>query len=135
MTIDGLHIFSKDLLLVSIFQEENDVISVGFDSKGEEFDVKFNPSFSEIFKSKSESPAHDEDLDGLVGAQEVPVGFHELAYVVVRKLDGAITMRVFSFVGHKNGDEVYQLDDGLLILINLRSFDFDQLVADILVDI
>ena len=51
------------------------------------------------------------------------------------KMDVPIAMQVSSFVGHQNRDEVNQLDDGLLILINLCSFDFNQLIADILVDI
>jgi len=135
VTIDGLHILQEELLFVSIPQVEKDIIGVGFNGESEKFDVKFYSWFGEIFQRKSESPAHDEDLDGLVGAKEVPVDVHKLAYVIMSKLDVPITMQVFSFVHHHNRDKVNQLDDGLLILINLCSFDFDQLVADIFVDI
>ena len=71
MRIDSFGCMVENLLLESVSQVKHDIISVCFNGECEEVDFKFDTSRGQILKGKSELSAHDENLDGLCGNQEL----------------------------------------------------------------
>ena len=92
----------EKLLLKSVTKVENNFVSVGFDGKCEEIDLKVNIIFSKVLKSQSELSAKNENLDCLVWCQEFLMGLHELDNVVVWEDDLSIAKLVLSLVHYQN---------------------------------
>ena len=66
MGIDSNLRTSNDLLLINLQQVKGDVVGIGVNCVGEEFDFERDPSHFNELQTQSESLSHDENLDDLV---------------------------------------------------------------------
>mmetsp|Transcript_12339 Transcript_12339/g.19164 ORF Transcript_12339/g.19164 Transcript_12339/m.19164 type:complete len:219 (+) Transcript_12339:2954-3610(+) len=133
--VDSLGCVLENLLFEAVSEIKDDIISVGLDGEGEEVNFKLDSGIGEVLESQSELATHDEHLDGLGSHQVVLVGVQELHNVAVREHHLAEAELVFPLVVHQNGDEVDELDDGLLVLVNLGALDLDEFVTDVFADV
>lgn len=133
--VNGFLDVLEDLFFESVSQIKNDIVGIGFDSECEEINLEFDAWLGQILKSQSELSAHDEDLDGLCGNEELSVRFKKMHDVAVRKDHTIELIGIFSLVVNQYRYEVDQLNHGLLVVVYLRSLDLDEFVTYILSDV
>lgn len=129
----------KDLGLKSVPQIKDNIISVGLNCECKEIDFKLDACRSQELQRESKLARHDEDLNRLSRLHERLVCLQKLDDMAVRKdnLSFMVAIWVFllSFVRDQHRDKVNQLDLRLLIEIHLSPFNFDQLVANVFVNL
>jgi hypothetical protein len=125
-----------DLLVKYLQQVEGNVVRVAFNGIGKELDVEGDLFIIHELQRKSESSGQDQDFDHLIVKHKLLVSIQEFQNVVVRKLNLRIDLEVvFSFVVDHHRNEVKQTHRGLLVLVYLRAFYANELVALILLDL
>lgn len=135
MCIDGSCGMLEKLLLVSHSQVKCYVVSIRFDSKSEEIDLKFNIELSQILKSQSELSTHYEDLNSLCGIHKLRMIWKEFSDIIVWENNFTVSEFPFSLVNDKNRNEIDELDNGLLVRIYLSILDFNKFVTDVFLDV
>ena len=118
MGVKGLDSMLEQLLLKSVSEIEDDLVSVGFNGEGEEINLEIDVVLSQILKGKSELSAQNEDLDGLVGSQELLVGLHELDDVIVGEDDLTSAELVLSLVHNQYRNEIDKVPERMVRILD-----------------
>lgn len=132
MGIDSLLRVLEDLVLKSVSEIEDDLISISFDSISEEVDLELDIRLLKILKGQSELSAENEHFDSLGWEKELSMSVQEFNDVSMWEDDLSITIQIGSLVHDQYRNEVNQKHDCVLILVDLTSFNFDEFVRHIL---
>lgn len=130
MSVNSALTILVDFFFKDFQQIESNVVRVTLNCIREKLDVEWNFPVLHKLKGKSESASQNEDFQYLIGNNELSMLFQEVQNVVVTEKDLTINFEVvFSLVFNHHGNEIQQLNRSLLVLVNLSSFDGDQLVT------